>query len=168
MSEEIFEFIIGQRDLNLIKKIKRNDKIIDTIYNNIPKFNSLFTKIIETVQTTNKELINESEKNGAKHVCFLINKDIFDYSKRGWKRYKNIGRDNSYDWNCLGNYFNGYTFVSPDEIEEAIIKSGKWTGDQYDLINHNCHDFIQFCMRIVGCSESMIMKNGICYNKNNI
>lgn len=58
-----------------------------------------------------------------KHVCFLINKDLFEYSNKGWETHKNVGRDSNFDWDSLGNALNGTTYISPDQIEKAIKNS---------------------------------------------
>ena len=102
--------------------------------------------------------------SGAKHAAFLINRDLFEYDQNGWKRHKDRGRDPDYDWDKIGNALNGTTYVSPDELQAAIDKSGDWRGN-YNLRKHNCQDFAQFCLKEVGCSESMASKRGSVYRE---
>lgn len=54
---------------------------------------------------------------------------------------------------------NGTTWIQPDELEESIKKSGEWTNEKYDIFKHNCHDFVRECLKIIGCHETMIIKN---------
>ena len=58
---------------------------------------------------------------------------------------------------------NGTTYVSPDDFEDAIIESEEWGKDTYNVFSHNCHDFVKFCLDVVGCHESMIQKKWFCY-----
>ena len=65
--------------------------------------------------------------------------------------------ETGFDWNEL-SALQGTTRVTPDELENAIIKSGEWNPGHYKVFDHNCHDFVQFCLREIGCPESMIKK----------
>ena len=93
--------------------------------------------------------------SGAKHACFLLDEDLFEYDKNGYKRYVGVGGDDGYDWDSIGNALNGTTYVSPDKLETAIKKSGIWTGEEYNVFSHNCQDFVRFCLLAVGCHKSM-------------
>jgi len=163
MSKDVYKFRIGQRDLTVIKFMKDNEIVVDLICKFVPKSHPTISSIIAGAQATYKGVIVAADIYEAKHVCFLINKDLFEYSNKGWERHKNVGRDSNFDWDSLGNALNGTTYISPDQIEKAIKNSGDWTGDKYDFTKHNCQDFVQFCMRAAGCPESMIMKKGPCY-----
>lgn len=103
--------------------------------------------------------------SGFKHAAFLINTDLFEYSSAGYKRRRNVGRDPQFNWDEIGNALNGTTYVSPDDLERAISNSCQWTGKEYNALNHNCQDFVQFCMRAIGCPQSMIQKVGPCFRK---
>ena len=143
--------------------MKDNEEVVDIVCELVPKSDPKIATIIMGAQANYKSIIIAADIYKAKYVWFLINKDLFEYSKKGWERHKNVGRDSNFDWDSLGNALNGTTFVSPDEIEKAIKNSGDWSGDKYDFNKHNCQDFTQFCMRAAGCPESMIMKKGPCY-----
>ena len=39
--------------------------------------------------------------SGAKHACFLIDRDLFEYDSNGYKRHINKWRDNDYDWDSI-------------------------------------------------------------------
>ena len=101
------------------------------------------------------------------HSCLLLNTDLFEYGcpkdDKGYARLTNVGRIDRFDWNKVGDALNGTTYVSPDKLEQAIINSGKWTGDKYNVLNHNCHDFVNFCLEAIGCPASMIKKKWFCY-----
>lgn len=102
------------------------------------------------------------DKFQAKHVCFLLNKDLFEYGPDGWSRREDVGRDDNYDWDSLGSSLNGTTYTSPDKLEKYIEEDGNWSGSQYDLFDHNCQDFVKFCLECCG-AESMSFKKGPCY-----
>lgn len=108
-----------------------------------------------------------SGSSGAKHACFLINRDLFEYDKNGYKRHRDVGRDSDFDWDEIGGALNGTTYVSPDRLEKAIQNSGNWSGGEYNFLSHNCQDFTQFCLEAVGCPESMAMKKGPVYRNQN-
>ena len=104
--------------------------------------------------------------SGITHACFLIDRDLFEYGAnkdKTYERHFDVGRVMRYDWNSVGNALNGTTYVSPDELEEVIIRSQRWGKNSYNPFNHNCHDFVQFCLRVVGCHESMAQKRWFCY-----
>ena len=117
---------------------------------------------------------------GYNHACFLINKDLFEYGTGDDKiylRHKDVGRDPNFDWNKIGDALNGTTYVSPDDLEKKIKDSNLWNGKiknknvpiekqpDYSMLKHNCHDFVQFCLKSVGCHDTMIQKNGMVYRK---
>ena len=158
MSRDVYRFRVGQCDLSFIKIMKDNEKVVDTMYLLLPKNNAL-----KVVYGAYKGSLLFADVYEAKHVCILLNRDLFEYGPNGWERHKDVGRDEKYDWNNLGNALNGTTYISPDRLEKAINNNGNWIGSKYDFMNHNCQDFVQFCMRALGCPESMIMKKGPCY-----
>lgn len=98
--------------------------------------------------------INEIQKD-------LENSEII-MGSNGYARHKGVGRgkkeENGIDWDRIGEALNGTTWIQPDELEESILKSGEWTNEKYDIFNHNCHDFVRECLRIVGCHEGMVYK----------
>ena len=122
----VYRFRVGQIDLNFAKYVKQNKPII----------------CAETEQEVGYYLGTYLiDKSQAKHVCFLLNKDLFEYSSHGWSRRRNVGRDPEYDWDSLGDNLNGTTMVSPDQLEKKIINDGNWTGYEYNFLKHNC----RFC-----------------------
>ncbi|KAK8892418.1 hypothetical protein M9Y10_029645 [Tritrichomonas musculus] len=103
--------------------------------------------------------------SGLLHAALLINTDLFEYSSAGYVRRKNVGRDSQFNWDEIGSALNGTTYVSPDDLEKAISNSGQWNGREYNALSHNCQDFVQFCLRAIGCPPSMIQKVGPCFRK---
>lgn len=105
---------------------------------------------------------------GYNHACLLLNKDLFEYganNNKSYERHKDVGRDESFDWNQLGTALNGTTTISPDQLETAIKNDGNWGPGHYNVFSHNCHDFVRFCMDRIGCPQSMIIKVGPCFMK---
>lgn len=72
----------------------------------------------------------------------------------------NVGQDPAYNWEFLGERLHGQTNVSPDELDSEILKCKKWESGRYSLLFHNCHDFVQFCLKKLGCPKSMTQKIG--------
>lgn len=111
--------------------------------------------------------------SGPTHACFLLGSDLFEYglseTNKHYIRRRNVGRTSNFDWDRLGNRMNGKTYVSPDQLEQAIIESDIWNGTEYVLTslfgetNHNCHDFVQFCIQVC-CGENC----GMAYKKNDV
>ena len=99
---------------------------------------------------------------GYNHACLLLNEDLFEYNLQ-FSRHKNVGRDSSFDWEELGEELHGTTNISPDELEIAIVKDGSWFFGHYNLFKHNCHDFVKFCLKKLGCPDSMCRKVGPCF-----
>lgn len=94
--------------------------------------------------------------SGPTHACFLIDRDIFEYglheTNKRYIRRRNVGRLSSFDWDRLGKKMHRTTYVSPDQLEEAILRSNEWNGNEYVLTDldgpsHNCHDFVRFCIQ---------------------
>ena len=91
---------------------------------------------------------------GINHHCLLLENDIFEYGKKGYKRRRNVGMIKDYDWyrkpiiayNEDAQVFIGRTNVSPDDLEEIIDDSNKWTDDEYDFMSHNCQNFVRWCI----------------------
>lgn len=143
----VYKFRVGQTDLGFVKLMKENPPSIFAEEEHLGGYNlaiSLF------------------DKAEARHVCFLLNKDLFEYDSNGWSRRRNVGRDSKYDWNSLGNALNGTTYVSPDDLEDYIRDDGDWEGYEYHFLKHNCQDFVKFCLNCVG-AKSMSFKKGPCY-----
>ena len=105
-------------------------------------------------------IVNTMEKVcddiGALHVCLLLGDDIFEYGgDNGYERHRNVGRTEEFNWK--ENFeIEGETVVSPDELDEKIIKSNEWLKEKYDEIAHNCHSFIKFCCDIIEPDPSIM------------
>ena len=158
MAKDVYRFRVGQCDLSFVQVMKENEQVVDTMYLLCPK-----NAALDTVYATYKGGLLFADVYQAKHVCLLLNRDLFEYGPDGWHRHQNVGRDGKYDWDALGTALNGTTYVSPDRLETAIKNSGEWAGSKYHFTNHNCQSFVQFCMRALGCPESMIIKKGPVY-----
>ena len=147
----VYRFRVGQCDFGFIKKMNENPP-------------SIFAETEHDVgYSLGRDFVNALQ---AKHVCFLLNRDLFEYDSNGWSRRRNVGRDSDYDWHSLGDNLNGTTYVSPDKLEEYIENDGNWEGGEYSLYNHNCQDFVKFCLNCCG-ARSMSFKKGPCYRRQN-
>ncbi len=158
MAKDVYRFRVGQCDLSYIQVMKDNEKLVDAMYLLYPK-----NIAWDTAYTIYKGALFFADLYEAKHVCLLLNRDLFEYGPKGWERHVDVGRDSKYDWDAIGSALNGTTYVSPDRLETAINNSGEWVAHKYNFYDHNCQDFVQFCMRAIGCPESMIMKKGSVY-----
>lgn len=147
----VYRFRVGQTDLGFTRYMKENppNLFADEEYISGYNFSLYFF-----------------DKFQAKHVCFLLNRDLFEYGPNGWSRRKEIGRDPNYDWDSLGGKLNGTTYTSPNELEKYIKQSNEWEGDEYNFMNHNCQDFVKFCLNCCG-ARSMSFKKGPCYRRQN-
>ena len=155
--EEENKYILGECDLSYVQIMRENEEVVDSMYLLGSKASAM-----NTVYNTYKGSVLLADVYQAKHVCVLLNKDLFEYSPEGWCRRKDIGRFSKYNWAVLGHVLNGTTKVSPDELENIIRNNGNWTKNKYNFFFHNCHDFAQFVMRALGCPEEMIVKKGPC------
>ena len=115
---------------------------------------------------------NEKEIKPYNHVCIKLKNDIFEYGvnsevydKKEFERHKNVGKVPQFDWKYLGKQLNGLTEITPDDLEIAIKKDGVWAPGSYNILSHNCHDFVQFCLKILGCVKYKY-KKGPCFMPN--
>ena len=105
---------------------------------------------------------------GYNHSCLLLNRDLFEYGankEKSYVRHWDVGRDDSFDWDKIGETLNGTTYISPDDLENAIKNDRTWATGHYHVLKHNCHDFVKFCLDRIGCPNSMIIKKGACYKR---
>ncbi len=55
-----------------------------------------------------------------------------------------------HNWNYerFGKLIHGFTNIPPDVILQKCEESGQW--NKYNLLNNNCHDFVKYCLTIIG------------------
>ena len=115
-------------------------------------------------------------KINATHAAFLIGTDLFEYGtdgskvlnnlgirtgKKGYFRIENYNRfkqNEPFDWEKIGSKLNGVTWIQPYELDSILESSRKWLNDNYNVVNHNCHDFVRECLIICGANEGMTSK----------
>ena len=104
-----------------------------------------------------------------KAIATILSEPSIDwvFKKEGYMRRSGAGREPQFDWDEVGEALNGTTKVSPDQLEKKIKDSKLWNNGKYDIITHNCHDFVKFCLLAVGCPESMCTKIFPCYRRQN-
>ena len=81
--------------------------------------------------------------------------------KKGYFRIENYNRskpNEPFDWEKIGSKLNGVTYIQPYELDSILESSGKWLNDNYNVINHNCHDFVRECLIICGANVGMTKK----------
>ena len=92
------------------------------------------------------------------HFALLLNKDLFEFGPKGWRRRKDVGRLENYDWEwdeCFDGTFFGRTFVSPDDLEEKINSDTKHTfkGEDYVVGFWDCRKFVEYCIYRIGGND---------------
>lgn len=145
-SKEVYRFRVGLQPLNAwmqggiqaIEFLKSNPGVLCGAYLGNPFLigATLVIKGVKPCETPS-------------HAAFLLGTDLFEYNINGYTRRRNVGREAGFDWNHLGNKVNGKTYVTPDQLEEAIKNSHEWDG-KYNILNHNCHHFVKWCLEHVG------------------
>ena len=147
--KELCRFRVGERDFTIIKYIKQGQKIPERVFKDEKR--NIESKIWEGIASG----VTQAEVIETKIAVFLLNQDVFEYDNKGWKRIKNVGKIAEYDWDSLGISLNGTTYFTPQELEKAILKSGKWSGSKFDLEKQNSQDFVQFCLKSIGSNMAM-------------
>ena len=85
----------------------------------------------------------------------ISTKTLGFFRTQNYDRHK---KDEPFDWERIGSLINGTTWIQPDELDEILRRSGKWLNDNYNVMNHNCHDFVKECLIICGANEGMTKK----------
>jgi len=123
---------------------------------------------------------NQLKKFDITHAAFLIGTDLFEYgtdkflafhvaahyggidtNSQGFvriKAYNRNKRDEPFDWDRLGNKLNGTTWLQPDELEYLLIKSNNWLNSNYNVLIHNCQDFVRECLLLAGANQGETLK----------
>ena len=82
------------------------------------------------------------------HAGLLLEDEVFDYGPGGYNR-RNKEECNNFHFE-IGGLPEGHTIVWPDDLHNMVIDDGSWTRNNYHLLNHNCHDFVEFCLMKIG------------------
>ena len=123
------------------------------------------------------------QKANITHAAFLLGTDLFEYGTVGlpklgfeiaknfiginptekesrYVRKRNFNRkaDFELDWDTLGNTLSGTTYTQPDELDEILRNSGNCTSGKYNVLVHNCHDFVKECLTICGANSGTTYK----------
>lgn len=157
----------------LLNLMTENAKIQYNL-NNKPKNPNYYFYIVGVRNLDLKMNKNAKEIKKYNHACIKLDKDIFEYGinskknkEKTYTRHKNIGWDRQFDWSYLGDYLYGVSEISPDELEEEIIKSKKWAPGHFSVLFNNCHSFVKFCLKKLGCPK-YDYKFGTCFNPDDI
>lgn len=102
----------------------------------------------------------------ARHVGILIGNEILEFDNHGYhKRIYDQKSEPGWNWNLLGNEFNGVTDKSASDVTRyienwAVLSKDNPNSagnlcfteecDNYDFFCHNCHDFVRACFYAVG------------------
>ena len=59
----------------------------------------------------------------------------------------------NHNWNYerFGVLINGFTDIPPDVIKQKCEECGQW--NSYNFFNNNCHDFVRYCLTIIGAGN---------------
>ena len=106
-----------------------------------------------------KKFVSPQDKAKVCHACILIGTDLFEYNLTGYSRHEGVGQDSEFEWEKLGSKVNGTTYVTPDELENAIKNDETWGPRSpwglchYHPTKHNCHHFVMFCLEQIGAGH---------------
>ena len=80
------------------------------------------------------------------HHALFYEDEIFEFLPTGYQRKK---KKNCYDRDEyeLDESIKGYSNLSPDELDEYIIKNGDYNNTDYKKVTHNCQHFVLFCLK---------------------
>ena len=156
VKKELYRYRVGVKGLKDVKLLENID---------ITHAAFLIGDDIFEYGTDNKALVG----SGLNYSQNLIDKQIIKnlahqfniperLSENGYVRRRDCGRDPSFNWDRIGSKLNGVTWTQPDELEKCIIESGIWRNEDYDALQHNCHDFVSYCLYIVGANAGTMKK----------
>jgi len=153
---------IGQCDLKLIEMIKDVQEIFKVDSLDIMTLKDLAVRVVG-LATTEATLWAKDVYN-AKHVVVVFERTLFEYDMDGYhiREYNPDEDDDFYDWNAL-KALNGMTNKTTQDIIDAVENDPQWKKGNYNLFTHNCHDFVQFCLKAAKFPSSMIIKKGPVY-----
>ena len=97
---------------------------------------------------------------GINHALFRLDTTDFEFGPKGMDDKVRILRQTSYDWNYCGKKYTGTTNMSPKELKQKLEESGLWKKEKYVKENHNCHDFMLYCVNLV--KEKKVKKTFFC------
>jgi hypothetical protein len=91
------------------------------------------------------------------HACIAIadNDDfddcnILEYDEDGWHERKKVGLTSEFNWHKLGDTLSGMSPYPYKYVIDNLIGNEEWTGKKYSKFNHNCHDFVEFVLYVLG------------------
>lgn len=172
--QQIYKFRVGVRPLAGIKKLADYDITHAAFLIGTDLFEYGTDKkamIASSLKYTGNAVVELSMGRNApgKAIANILTNSSIDwvFKKEGYIRRVGVGRDPQFDWEEVGEALNGTTKVTPDQLEKKIKESKLWNNGKYDIMTHNCHDFVKFCLLAVGCPESMCKKIFPCYRRQN-
>jgi len=172
-------FAVGFREIIYVNNIKNGE--LDQLHKiDIPLHEQSWDYI-----EFNDILLQELEKDGyyyehidvisIKHAGFYIGTQIegriFEFNpngmhwseyKMGIERFKEIPEDKS-DWNWISLDHTGYTYVSPEILEQSLRKYIKnnhyFKPGSFHYICNNSFDFVYWCLNILNDKDNRLTKN---------
>ena len=107
---------------------------------------------------------------GYTHACILLSPnsdysdgDLLEYDGEGVHIKKGVGKIKEFNWDELGCNLHGMSRASHQAIIAKVTTDPKWTANNYDIMSHNCHDYVQYVMQSMGVTGGMLTKTGICF-----
>ena len=106
----------------------------------------------------NISILSNLNNSGINHAVLLLDNEIFEYGTDYPTYERHKYQDYNYNWDSYKG-LTGFSYKSPDELDDALKKDGTWTKNNYDPFRHNCHDFVRFCLYILGAPKSQLIKS---------
>lgn len=82
------------------------------------------------------------------HHALFFDDEIFEFGLDGYQRRKFINCDDRDEY-TMDDEIKGYSTTRPIELDIIIKNNGTFKSSDYNVINHNCHDFVLFCLKII-------------------
>jgi len=107
---------------------------------------------------------------GFTHACIVLSNNknfdggnLYEYDRDGWHKREGVGLTDEFDWEELGCRLKGQTYTTEAYFYNKLKNDPDWKGSEYDIEEHNCHDFVQYVMISLGVTGGMVKKTGMCF-----
>ncbi|KAL6605286.1 hypothetical protein U3516DRAFT_757923 [Neocallimastix sp. 'constans'] len=159
-------------NINLIFQMKKKDNSKESEYYKTEygdnfmifkksQFNNFSIHIpSKTIHTYNEDIFtngtfyialcsNEIDNNNNNDLYLLnINRKLLEFDNNGYhRRIYDKDFEPGWNWNLLGNEYNGVTDKTADDVVKFIKELSEC--DNYHFFCHNYHEFVKFCSYVV-------------------
>jgi len=168
-------FAVGFREIIYVNNIKNGE------YDRLHKIDISLSEKSWEFSKFKDTLLKELEKDGEyyyEHIDVIIVKHaglyigtqlkgrIFEFDSNGWgwseyemgiERFQKIPDDKN-DWNWISLDLTGYTYVSPESIEQSLKeyreKYNYFKNDSFHYICNNSFEFVYWCLNILNNKDN--------------